>query len=271
MGTRAEAVSGGDAAALLPPALSDGYDSTGKSPERIAADIVATRAELDAILDALEHRLALRQLLERGMDMLKDTMSGDGGGFGEMLRGHPVPVALIGMGVGWLAIAAAGRTRPGEPAHEAGREHPPAPADLGDAPEKAAAVMDRAQQTLSDTADHARQAGKTAWRQASELAEEAAERFVGPRRRAGLLMAEHPLAFGALALLAGAAAALLLPKSAAEERLTGSAGAGLRQQAASLGRGAMARAQQVAERTLDAAKTPAGEAGDAVKGGGEAG
>jgi Protein of unknown function (DUF3618) len=256
-----EAMSAGATAALLPPA--DGYDATGKSPDSIAADIAATRVELGVILDALEHRLALRQLLERGMDMVKDTMSGEGGGLGDVLRDHPVPLALIGMGVGWLAIAASGRARP----EAAGGSYPTAPATFAHAREKTGEAMDQAQQAVSDTVEEAQAAGRSAWRQASHFAEEAAERFVGPRRRAGTLMVEHPLAFGALGLLAGVAVAMLLPRSAVEERLTGPAGAELRQRAASLGRGAMARAQHVAERTLDVAKAAAGAAADAVKNG----
>lgn len=255
-----EAMSEAATAALLPPA--DFYDATGKSPDSIAADIAATRVELGVILDTLEHRLALRQLLERGLDMVKDTMSGEGSALGDMLRDHPVPLVLIGMGVGWLAIAASGR----RPETGAG-SYPTAATAFAHAREKTGEAMDQAQQAASETADHAEAAGKTAWRQASDFAEEAAERFVGPRRRAGALMVEHPLAFGALGLLAGVAAAMLLPRSAVEERLTGPAGAELRQRAASLGRGAMARAQHVAERTLDVAKAAAGAAADAVKNG----
>jgi hypothetical protein len=65
------------------------------------------------------------------------------------------------------------------------------------------------------------------------------------------LVVQGPLALGAVALLAGAAAALMLPRSAAEERLIGPAGDWLREQAASLGREAIERAQHVAERTVD--------------------
>ncbi len=92
-----------------------GYDSSGKSPQQIENDIVETRAQLGELLDELERRLAPRQLLEKGVDMLKDTMSGDGGRLGETLRSHPVPLALIGIGVGWMLMAGtAGRTRLGE-------------------------------------------------------------------------------------------------------------------------------------------------------------
>lgn len=260
MGARADAMSETEVAALLPPPRADGYDGAGKSPEVIAADIEETRAELGIILDALEHRLALRQIMERGMDMLKDTISGDAGGIGEMLREHPVPLALIGLGVGWLAVAATGRATSGD-------QYPTVSGGFAHAREKAGEAMDQAQQAVSGTADQARQAGKSAWQQASSFAEQAAERITAPRRRAGSLMAEHPLAFGALGLLAGVTVALLLPKSATEERLIGPARSQLRDQAASLGRSAAARAQDVAERTVEAAKAAAGAAAESIKNG----
>lgn len=246
-------------AELLPIAPGDG-DLGDRSPEAIAAKIEATREELGAILAALEQRLAPQQLLERGLDMLKETMDGSGGGMGETLRRHPLALALIGMGVGWIAFAASTRGRPGEAAREAARRYPTDLAGYAHAREKAGAAMDRAQHAVSEAAGQAKHGAETAWRQASAFAEEAADRFTRPRRRIGELLADHPLALGAAGLLAGAAVALLLPRSAAEERWIGPAGAELRQRAADVGGEAIERAKTVAERTLDAAKTAAGEA-----------
>jgi hypothetical protein len=250
------------------PALSD--DGGDRSPEEIAADIEATRTELGAIFAALERQLAPQQLLERGLDMLKDTIEGSGGSLGETLRRHPLPLALIGMGVGWIAIAAGTRGRPEAAAHEVARRYPTDLAGYAHAREKAGEAMDRAQHAVSEAADHARHGAEAAWHQARDFAEEAAERLTRPRRRVGELMAEHPLALGALGLLAGAAVALLLPRSAAEERWIGPAGAELRHRAADLGSEAIARAQHVAERTLDAAKTAASEAVESADKGGSA-
>jgi uncharacterized protein YjbJ (UPF0337 family) len=85
------------------------YDGGGKSPDQIEEDISETRAELGEILDQLERKLAPRHLLERGVDMLKDSMSGDVGGLGDTFRRNPVPLALIGIGIGWMAFGATTR------------------------------------------------------------------------------------------------------------------------------------------------------------------
>ncbi len=103
---------------LLPPVKSTpaeaGYDGDGKSPQQIEGDISETRAQLGEILDELERKLAPRQLLERGVDMLKDTMSGEGSGLGETLRSNPIPLALIGIGIGWMVMGNTARGRLGE-------------------------------------------------------------------------------------------------------------------------------------------------------------
>jgi Protein of unknown function (DUF3618) len=293
MGARADAMSA-DAPELLPPSMPEsGYDAAGKSPEQIESDIAETRAGLGEILDAIERQLAPRHLLERGIDMVKDTMSGEPGGLGETLRSHPVPLALIGMGVGWLLISSTGGGRLGEVGGalkerasdaagqmreamagwgggeaESAAHYPTDPAGYAYARQKSGEAMEQARRAaaeaggrIGETLERGRSAGEAAWRQARGYAGGAGDRF-------SALLQEHPLAVGALGLLAGAVVALLLPKSAIEERVTGEAGEALRERAADLGREAAERARQVAERTVDAA----GEAvKQAVDGGEQAG
>lgn len=289
----------GEGPQLLPPRPDGGYDATGKSPEQIEQDIVETRAELGEILDAIERRLAPRHLLERGIDMMKDTMTGENGGFADTLRSHPVPLALIGVGVGWLLMSESARGRIGEyggalkdrvtdaaqtageragdlagqmrdkvagwgpgaggnaptaqryPTESAGYAY--ARQKTGDAMDKASAAAGAAGNRLGATLDRGQQAGRAAWQQARSYAQGAGGQLNRAGDRFGELMQEHPLALGALGLLAGAAIALLLPKSGIEQRVTGDAGDALRDRAAEIGRDAGERARHVAERTVDAA------------------
>jgi hypothetical protein len=84
----------------LDPATWDGS----KRPDEIEKEIARTRAKMSETLDALERRLAPRHLLEKGVDMLKDTIEGkiDTRQIGDVLRDNPIPLALIGAGLGWL-------------------------------------------------------------------------------------------------------------------------------------------------------------------------
>lgn len=84
------------------------------SPSQIKADIDRTRAEMDRTLDRLSAELEPRRIMEEIMNafninrhdmaerarcMTRDT----GQALWASLRENPVPLALIGLGVGWLA------------------------------------------------------------------------------------------------------------------------------------------------------------------------
>lgn len=317
--TSSDREDGGIILPVMSPRPEDaGYDSGGKSPQQIEGDITETRAQLGEILDELERKLAPRHLLERGVDMLKDTMSGEGGGIGETVRNHPVPLALIGIGVGWMLMSATGRgARLGEVGGAlrervsgvargaAGRvgdlagqvrekvsgmtsgssstadsleaPYPTEYADYAYARQKSGSAMAKARDTaaaaggaIQDTVSRARETGAAAWQRAGDYAGQAGDQLYEARDRFTQLIEEHPLAVGALGFLAGSAIAFMLPRTETEDRFIGPAGDQLRDQAASLGREAVERAQHVAERTVDAAvgavKDAVAEASDAASG-----
>jgi len=190
------------------------YDATGKTPSQIEVDIAATRSELGGIIGALEHKLAPQRLLESGVDTLKDSIS-------QNLRGQPLSLALAGLGVGWLLMSDGRRLRPTRPAHEVRSAH------YADTRKETGAIMNNA-----------------------PVAPDVAGGALDQAR--GRVMNQRPLVLGLLGLLAGATAALLLPRSKAEERLIGPAGARLREETGGLGREVGERAQRIAERTVDA-------------------
>lgn len=71
-----------------------------RSSTEIRRDIERTRAEMDETVDALERRLSPGQMVDEAWQMFKR----DGRGAGDIVRDHPVPLALMGLGVAWLAI-----------------------------------------------------------------------------------------------------------------------------------------------------------------------
>lgn len=109
-------------------------------------DIRASQARITGTLDALRHRLAPRHLMEQtmnrtdnrmGNDRTRNTRTGDywqqegrqqqgrqqdssygsavthrlssgASSMGDMVRGNPVPMAMIGLGVGWLLLSRTG-------------------------------------------------------------------------------------------------------------------------------------------------------------------
>lgn len=86
---------------------------------RIERDLEETRARLDATIGALQDKLSPGQLLDQSLAYLKDS---GGGEFVHNLKynvqTHPMPVALIGIGLAWLMMGGNGRSAPA--AHVAG-------------------------------------------------------------------------------------------------------------------------------------------------------
>jgi Protein of unknown function (DUF3618) len=220
-------------------------DAASNTPSRIEVNIATTRAELGDIIGALERKLAPRQLLDSGVVMLKDVIVSEANRLNQRLCGQPLPLALVGLGLAWLLMSPGRHARRPAPSHWGERVGGRA----GDAQET---VADKTPDIADSTAcaDARQRSGKAidkTWLVANDGARTAPSgRVRGP-------MGHRPLALGVLGLLAGATVALMLPRSAAEERLIGPAGERLRQEAANFGRKAVERAQDIAERTLDAA------------------
>jgi hypothetical protein len=74
--------------------------------DRIERDLEHTRARLDATLDALQRKLSPGQMVDETMHWFKEGGGAEfGRNLGRNLRDNPLPVALIGIGVGWLMLS----------------------------------------------------------------------------------------------------------------------------------------------------------------------
>ena len=87
---------------------------------RIERELAATRARLDGTIDALQQKLSPGELMSQAVTYFKEGSGMDlSHNLGRSLRDNPVPVALIGLGLGWLVVA--GSRRP-EAAHDSSRQ-----------------------------------------------------------------------------------------------------------------------------------------------------
>lgn len=80
----------------------DRMERTDRDPETIRREIRRTRGEMDDTVDELVERLSVGNLVDEVWHRLR--RSGSGGGVGTVLRDHPVPLALMGLGLGWMAV-----------------------------------------------------------------------------------------------------------------------------------------------------------------------
>jgi hypothetical protein len=234
------------------------YDASGKDTAEIEHDIAATRAELGTVLDALERRLAPRQLVGKGMEMVKDTIEGNAGAVGDAVRAHPVPLALIGVGIGWFVVAATAGGRLGGSIGEkvlgaAGQvaENPRPLA--GSAAEPA---VDSAYGKGEAAAGYAYARTKPRFAAAADAASRAA---AGARSNVRHVADEYPLLLGLAGLAAGAAIGMLLPRSRAEERVMAPVRSRLKDEASSFGQEAVERARAAADAFRDEARKAATE------------
>lgn len=80
----------------------DRMERTDRDPETIRREIRRTRGEMDDTVDELVDRLSVGNLVDEVWQRMR--RSGSGEGVGTVLRDHPVPLALMGLGLGWMAV-----------------------------------------------------------------------------------------------------------------------------------------------------------------------
>lgn len=171
-----------------------------RRPEEIQAEIAHTRAEMDATLNAIEHRLTPGQLVDQGIDYLRNSGARQYiTNLGGSVKDNPIPTTLAGIGLAWLMASA---NRPVQYKFiERGGERPSEPGAMDKARDKAHQASDR----ISAAAQSARNQVE--------------------RVRSGwdTMLNEHPLALGAIGLAIGAIAAAIVPRTETEDEMMGPA------------------------------------------------
>ncbi len=236
-------------------------DPGNRSAAEIERDVETTRARVSGTLEELREKASPGQLFEQALDYARHSGGPDfARNLGQSIRDNPIPVLLIGAGIGWLMMAGPSsggngqgwrhdrdvRTRRGGTAHAgapqrddnlssaargvgaaAGRAASAASeaaaggsAAVGSAYEGVAHGAARLRETAGDVADAA--AGTL--RDAREVATENLA-WAREETRRGLhwLTDEQPLVLGAVGLAVGAALGAILPGTEAENRLMGEA------------------------------------------------
>ena len=76
-----------------------------RSSEEIEAEIRQTREDLDDTLHELEDRLSPRQFMDTAYDHVRNGGANEFFvNLGNTIKQNPVPVLLIGIGIGWLMV-----------------------------------------------------------------------------------------------------------------------------------------------------------------------
>lgn len=234
--------------------------------EEIEDEIARTRGDMADTLTAIERRLSPQQIMDQAVDTMREFLS-DRTRVAQMVRDNPVPLALIGLGLGWMAVSAA--TSGGSRARAASGSYESMEGVSPTFSAEGGAGYGAGEGASYGTAGSAEYPGTSQGGSATEAMRQAADRTRGrvdqwtrQARRSASQAAdrtrdtfnEHPLTIGALAMAVGAAVGALLPRSRMEAESLGEMGSDLAARARQTGGELAEKAKGVAERTIQTAK-----------------
>jgi ElaB/YqjD/DUF883 family membrane-anchored ribosome-binding protein len=232
--------------------------------EELKHEIERTRARLAADVDAIGTKISPENVknqvkqrvtegVRHGMQTVKTSTRRAGHSLMDSARGNPLPLVLIGAGLGWLVYNARQNAR-----QVGWREPEWDDNDLEDegpnARERVAYMRERAGEKIHDVRERAGEKLEQVSHRMAQVRERAGERIVHAREGAQHFMQENPLAMGAIALAIGAGVGMLLPHTNAEDRIIGERRDRLLEQGKDKMRGVMQDAKQVAKHVAHEAK-----------------
>lgn len=267
-----------------------------RSSEEIRRDIEGTRADLHETVDALERKLSVGQIVDELWGRMKSgSDSSPAAAVGDVIRDHPVPLAMMGTAVAWMAVERATRSEgvrlrskygdagPGTESRAEGRRGPYRGDELDDASsDDDDSLIDRASDTaedvkakagdakaragdakakVSDAADRlgskASDAADTVKSQTSSAAHAVKSTARDAKHGFRSLMDDQPLAVGAIAFGLGLAGGLAAPTTRWEDEALGAAADAVKDSAKDAVSDAADSARDVATDTAAAAKDEA--------------
>jgi ElaB/YqjD/DUF883 family membrane-anchored ribosome-binding protein len=274
-----------------------GYEGGEPSSRKIQSDIDRTRSNMDRTFDAIESKLTPGQLLQEAWGIFK---GGSGAGASKVMKiakQHPLPSAVIGLGIGWLLLDSSratssersrqsyagnldypgtrdawserwpeSRESEGEgrlgAAKDALKSAAGSAADLAtNAREKVSDLASQAGDRFGDLTDRVKEQASDLTDKVKEQASELGTKVEQGTRQVRLgfwqLLEERPLAVGAATLAVGLLAGLSIPSTDVEDELMGETRDQLFDSAKETGRELLDKGKHVADAAVDAVQQTA--------------
>ncbi len=245
----------------------------------IQGEIEKTRSDLADTLQAIERKLSPNRIVDEAMETMRSVSIRDSH-LMDLVRDNPVPLALVGLGLGWLALSsirpAASRleeaAEPGAEGYEREEWAGHGAGESGNGSGRIAELSDAARERTGELARNLGESAQEFTGQVRERARKATHRMrrlsVSVRNRAGEwagrssdVFQDHPLLIGMVAVVAGVAMGAALPRSRREAEMLGEASAGLVESARDAGRQAVRRASGAIQRAARSVGEETGEGG----------
>lgn len=204
-----------------------------KDPETLEREIDQQRESISSIVHELENKLSPGELLDRVLRYAKGNGGEFFGNLSETVKANPVPTLLTALGLTWLMM---GQNRSA-----------PASGHAAGAKRQAQHLKDKAGQLrdeLGSNWDSTRQRLSDSSHQAADTLRHQAE-----RARDGVehMLAEQPLALGAIGIAVGALLGAALPPTREEDRLLGETSDRVTDKAKALAEEGYAKASEVSQ------------------------
>lgn len=248
-----------------------------RTRERLSEDVEALGTKLSPENLKAEAKQTIKRTVRRGTEHVKDEVSSAGNSVVSFVRANPLPLALIGAGVGWLVYSARSRRNAGGESMDyamRGRAEVYDGADYDDGVENygddgmGSSTGDAARRKIHRLRDQVRDRVGSVKRVAADKASQARgkvqdlehaaqDRLVKARDFAGHTLEEQPLLLGAVALGAGLAVGLGIPSTESENQLVGRYRDQLLSKASQKANELGGKVSKIAERSFDAAKETA--------------
>jgi hypothetical protein len=227
-------------------------------PSAIERDIERTRADMSETLEAIQQKLSPSHLVDQALGYFKAGPGTMMSSLSDIAVRNPIPLTLIGLGIGWVAVAGL-RSGP-----SSSRRHYGDAAGYQGQPDQDAGSYGGSMSRMSDSARNAASRAYSSVREgASGLAEQAAS-HIDTGRISGLvsratspvlgLGETQPLLLGAIGLAIGAVIGASFSTTPVENRLMGSTRDDLVRRARDMGEEQLHRVQAAAQRTMDAVR-----------------
>ncbi len=232
-----------------------------ESNEELRREVERTRARVAADVDAITNKMSpenmknqAKESLQRAGHAAKErvvhTTRAAGRSIVDSARENPVPLMVIGAGIGWLIYNARQNARH----HREGWREPGLYEDYEpdtsfdyepSAKEKLAEVRERAGERIAHAGERMHEMRERAGERLSYARQRAGERLHHAREGAETFMNDNPLATGAIAMALGAGVGMMLPTTQREDRVFGER----RDRLVQRGRQAVSELGEVAEHT----------------------
>ena len=220
-----------------------------RRPTQIMAEIDRTRSEMDQTLTAIEHRLTPGQLVDQGLEYLKNSGAREyATNLGASLKTNPLPATLCGIGLAWLMAVG---NKPGQASTDTGGP------GMGEKLQSAKDSMSGGVQSAKDAMGSGMQSARDGVQSAKDSLTSGMQ---SARQNWDNVLQDNPLVLGAVGLAIGAVVAALAPRTEAEDKLMGEARDDLVEQAKRAGSEKLEQAKQTATAAATSVKDAAADA-----------